>query len=180
MSEYIKLYTKTQLSETEQDVWYGLVRKSLSPEMAFNRADTQYRELDHDDYKHSYTIWLADRPDNELVEEIVFTWQDRYDGDFEIETSTELMIDDDTDDNDIELQEEVYKLIQKRAAQYFHNKWVEESLDSGWRYGMKLDKKDKTHPALREWSSLHPEYQRMPAMTPKQALAFFIKNKHLF
>ena len=46
----------------------------------------------------------------------------------------------------------------------------------GYRYGLKLNLKEKTHPAMRPWDDLPKEYRRLPESSDKELLDFYSAN----
>jgi hypothetical protein len=181
---YMRLLTDIELNDKQKQIWYRCVEQFLGAEHAtqpneFLDTLTSHRaELEGDDeFPYVYVVYLSDDIDTTLAEQIVNVWNEIYPRDFEIETSTEY----DTEcGDDVEIDDIMYEEIQRRASKFLHNRWVDDQLQEGWRFGINASSKDKTNPRLRDWDSLREEYRRELPMDRDQASAFFKKHPHLF
>lgn len=184
---YIRLLTTEELSETQMISWYNTVLRFAPPGIVM-ADDTESDEVVvvdevevEDGISNSYDVNLTrDLSENE-AEFVVSAWEMRYTDDFEIETSNYYRADADMQHPfEIEMEEDAYSNIKETAAKFIHNRWVESKNLDGWRYGTRLNISEKTHPAMRDWDSLHERYRKYPTMTKTEALNFYTKYKHLF
>jgi len=63
-----------------------------------------------------------------------------------------------------------YKDMATEVAKILHNRWVDKKVASGWRYGMKVSQKDKTHPLLRPWEELNDNQKDIDYNLPKELI----------
>lgn len=180
----MRLLTDIELNDTQRQIWYRCVEKFLGADHAtqpneFLDTLTSHRdELEgDDDFPYVYVVYLSDDIDTNIAEQIVTVWDEIYPRDFEIETSTEY----DTEcGDDVEIDDIMYEEIQRRASKFLHNRWVDDQLQEGWRFGINVSAKNKTNPRLRDWDSLREEYRRELPLDRVQATDFFKQYPHLF
>lgn len=196
MSEhYMRLLTDVELNPKQKHVWYRVVEKflgaeySTQPENFLDTLTSQREEMEGDeDFPYVYVVYLSDDVDPNLAEQIVMLWSEVYPRDFLIESSAEYDPSDcgcgDDEDGpcscDVEIDDALHEEIQRRASKFLHNRWVEEQVRNGWRYGIRESGKDQTSPRLRDWDSLREEYRRELVMDRDQATKFFKTYPHLF
>ncbi len=186
MSEhYMRLLTDVELNPKQKQVWYRVVEQFLGAEYSTqpeNFLDTLTSQRDEfegdDDYPYVYVVYLNDDVDPSVAEQIVMLWNDVYPRDFEIESSAEY--DPDCDDCDVEIDDAMHEEIQRRASKFLHNRWVENQVNEGWRYGIQTNNQNKTSPRMRDWDNLREEYRRELVMDRDQATKFFKTYPHLF
>jgi hypothetical protein len=191
---YIRLLTTIELSSEQKNVWYRVVEKFLGDEnhpehenfidqMASQRDEFQGDE----DFPYVYVLYLDCDIDVAAAEQVVMLWSEVYPLDYEIETSAD--IEDacgcegcgrDCHCNDIEIDEAMREEIQLRASKFLHNRWVESQLQSGWRFGMKMNEAEQTDPRLRNWDSLNEQYRKTVELSEEQAVKFLKKHPELF
>jgi len=186
MKHYIRLLTDRELTDDEMDIWFNSVIKFSPPGVPIYDQDDEF-EVEEDEVvgdeslPYVYLVYLTRDLQPSEAEFIVSAWDVRYSGDFEIETSNLYRADADLQNPlELNMDSEVYENIRATAAKFMHNRWVEQQTQSGWRYGLRLSEKNRTHPALRNWDSLEPEYRKIPTMTQREALNFYSKYQHLF
>ena len=63
------------------------------------------------------------------------------------------------------VDEEYYKNLVEKLAKEEHNRWMEEKIRDGWKYGKIKDVKQKTHPCIMEWEELD-EYTKNKDRNP--------------
>ena len=182
---YMRLLTDVELNTKQKTIWYRVVEKFLGaenspqPENFIARMTSQRAELEGDDeFPYVYVVYLSDDVDPGLAERIVHVWSEIYPRDFLIESSAEY--DDDCADCEIEIDDAMYEEIQRRASKFLHNRWVEQQVSEGWRYGMSASRESKVSPRIRDWDSLHENYRRQMPMDRDQAVKFFKTYPHLF
>ena len=52
--------------------------------------------------------------------------------------------------------------------------------NKGFRYGLGLNIKEKTHPAIRPYDDLPESYRKMPQMTSRKLLDYYSQNINKF
>jgi hypothetical protein len=57
-----------------------------------------------------------------------------------------------------------------------HNRWVDEKISQGWRYGAYFNSREKTHPAMQNWDQLSESHRRSPEFTDVEILEWIHKN----
>jgi len=191
---YMRLLTTIRLTDHQKHVWYRVVEKflgaeySTQPENFLDTLTSQRDELEGDeDYPYVYVVYLNDDIDPILAEQIVLLWGEVYPLDFEIESSAEYDPSscgcgeaDGSCSCDVEIDDAMHEEIQRRASKFLHNRWVEEQVRKGWRYGMRENANEQTSPRMRDWDSLREEYRRELDMDRDQAVKFFKTYPHLF
>lgn len=103
--------------------------------------------------------------------------------DFEIESSNVYESNADFGqpfEYDITLDEGARETIHDAMERQNHNKWIHEQMDKGWRFGLNLDLKERTHPAMRPWDDLPANYRKKLAIEDKQLVDYYARNKSKF
>ena len=151
---YMRLMTDVELNTKQKTIWYRVVEKFLGadndpqPENFISRMTSHRAELEGDeDFPYVYVVYLSEDVDPALAERIVYVWSKIYPRDFMIESSAEYS-DCDCDDCDIEIDGAMYEEIQRRASKFLHNRWVEQQVSEGWRFGMAANREAKTSPRV--------------------------------
>lgn len=183
---YIRLLTDIELNDHQKNIWYRVVEKFLES-TDINDTDTESfisdltsTRAEHegdDEFPYVYIVYLSDLISMPIAEQIVDLWSDVYPKDFEIETSADV---EDCDDCDIEIDDMMYEEIKRRASKFMHNRWVDDRVAEGWRYGNKINETDMTHPSLLNWDSLNEQYRKELELTREQAATFFKKYPYIF
>mgnify|MGYP000689607845 CR=1 FL=1 len=192
MDHYLQLLTTEELSTCESEQWNDIVLE-LAPDgsvmVEVDEDMENYHESDMDDcrdceineYPYVYTVNLTRNLEPSEIEFIVAAWEVSYDGDFQIEGSSSYEIGMDIQAPfELDIDEHILETVKSQAAKFLHNRWVSEQVDKGWRYGAKYDLSGKSHPALRDWDSLHESYRKFPVMTKQEALDFLVKYQYKF
>ena len=180
---YMRLLTDVELNDKQKHIWYRCVEQFLGADHATQPTDfldtltSQRDELEGDDeFPYVYVVYLSDDVDVAVAEQIVMVWDEIYPRDYEIESSAEF----NDCDCDVEIDDVMHEEIQRRANKFLHNRWVDDQLHEGWRFGIKSSTKDKTNPRLRDWDSLREEYRLDLPMDRAAAIDFLKKYPHLF
>lgn len=99
-----------------------------------------------------YVIPLSRNLTEGEAEKIVMVWAQHFEGDFILETSTPYTGRE---------PEECADCVEEQTDHYgssdikeFHQLWLTSLTESGWRYGVKYSKDDKTHPLLMPWEQI--------------------------
>lgn len=200
MNHYIRVLTGTELSDDQMSDWFDTVTKFapngtvIVDDKWDDDSDESYEvEVDDDeDYGNPnmpfiYEVSLTRHLTKVEAEFIVAAWEMRYEDDFEIESSNLYSTDQvDTDLQhqfdmvEMDVDEETHKNIEEAASKFLHNRWVESQIQEGWRYGLRVNNKERTSPLLRDWDSLDESYKRSRTMSKQEAVDFFTKYKSLF
>jgi hypothetical protein len=186
MKHYIRLLTERELSDDEMDLWFNTVVKFAPPGVAVYDESDEF-EVEEDEVEgdegldNVYIVYLTRDLQPSEAEFIVTAWEFRYADDFEIEISNLYRADANLQNPfELEIEPEAYENIKQTAAKFVHNRWVDQKIQEGWRYGLRMSTARKTHPALRDWDSLPHAYRKIPVMSERQALDFYTKYRHLF
>ena len=120
------------------------------------------------DSKHVYTYPLKRDLTESEVEVITQQWMMHFNGDFELESSAnELVNYKRTYDDAAFINEDDYKNLCESIAKMQHQKWYKERTDNGWKYGQHFSRREKTHPMLRPWEDLPDKYKKIDTDIPK-------------
>lgn len=187
-NHYMRLLTDVELNTKQKTIWYRVVEKflgaeySTQPENFIDRMTSHREELEGDDeFPYVYVVYLSDDVDPGIAERIVYIWSEIYPRDFLIESSAEYSDDEcDCDDCEVEIDDAMHEEIQRRASKFLHNRWVEDRINEGWRFGMSTSREQRISPRIRDWDSLHEEYRRELPMDREAAVKFFKTYPHLF
>ena len=180
---YIRLTTTAPLQKSEVKMWFNTV-KSLLPSGVL--GSLQVRNPDNEltnvqlihkteKGKHLYEIPLNRDMVPREVEPIVTAWDAYYpEGDFDIETSAaEIEASRQKLADAIVVKENEYNQLCDTLAKHQHTAWYKSRADKGWRYGISINRKDKTHPMMRPWEELPEEYRTVDYELPKMLMNFF-------
>ena len=77
------------------------------------------------------------------------------------------------DEVDIEVDEGPLLELCTAWAKQQHDEWLQDKLDSGWRYGTDVSIKEKKHPLIRQWSDLPAEYRKVNTAQPEALIKLF-------
>jgi len=188
---YMRLLTDVELNPKQKHVWYRVVEKFLGAEYSpqeenfLDQLTSDRAEFEGDeDYPYVYVVYLSDDIDTDIAEQIVMLWSEVYPRDFQIESSAEFDSSfgcgDDDESCEVEIDDAMHEEIQRRASKFLHNRWVEEQVRQGWRYGMTENASKQVSPRLRDWDSLREDYRRELEMDREQAVKFLKNYPHLF
>ena len=178
---YIKLITSEPLDKITAKQWADIVAEYAPHDVEVDRKiiDKKTGNMKSPQYHHEVT--LSRELKSYEAEFIVAAWEYVYDGDFEIETSVDYhSIPTQSNDVEYSVDEDVMKNITEQINRILHNRWLDEKISSGWRYGLYLNLQEKTHPALQNWDNLPRACRNPKAITEHQIIEFFMKNPNLF
>jgi hypothetical protein len=123
-----------------------------------------------EDTRHQYEIPLTRNytPD-ELMAVVQELDRSIPEGDFLLESST---FDDDCcvyedEGDDYLLEEDVMEQMAIRISQRLHEKWLNERMDKGWRYGEQQNVTERTHPLIKPWAQLPEEHRKIDYELPQ-------------
>jgi hypothetical protein len=171
---YIRLVVPKSLSKEDIKSWYETV-KSLSPSGVIHSIQVPgpkkedgpknvYLIKKEINGKIGYEVPLSRDLVEKEVEPIVDSWSSQYTkGDFEIETSA-IKVDKATHQRSadaVKLKKRDLEQICDTLAKHRHGEWLCRREAAGWRYGLKYNEKEKTHPMIRPWEQLPEEYKNI-------------------
>jgi len=155
MDHYIVLKTKKELSKKELYNWFNIINQFIQNDAIKNKKIKIKNKI------HEYKLELNNHisPDDFIF--INYAWESLYHDEFEIKISDEYS-----------LQEDEFNSLKERISKYLHNRWVDDKISEGWRYGLYENNKDKTSPRLRDWDSLPSKYRTILELDIKKAVDF--------
>lgn len=176
VQHFIKLVTENSLEKKHVRKWFKAVQES-APSGTMHFVQTikegdgpQNVQLIHqkDDGKHHYIIPLTRDLIEDEVNPVFQQWMAHYpNGDFHIESSDDAIAQVQADIIEIEIEDTSYQQLCEKFAKVMHQRWYEDKAEEGWRYGLKLNEDDKTHPMLRPWDDLPEAYQDVDYNLPE-------------
>lgn len=163
MTAYVRLIVPSKLEKETYVSWYHTVEKTLPSGMI---AQSHLRPGNFSRFyckktargQHSYVVPLVRNLDASEIYHLVGAWNEAYPkGDFIIDY-TQASSSDITPSLDLETS----KIEQAMASwgKLQHQRWMDQHMQDGWRYGIKLSVAQKTHPWLQPWESLPPQARR--------------------
>ena len=176
---YIQQRTSNPLNAEEIQRWY-LTVEMLSPENTIMGDDeTNSFVLAAQDQDMIYRIPLVRHLTSQEAETIVEGYMRITEHDFQIETSNVYRANSDLGhpfEDDFQIEEGAKSTLQDSYARQAHNEWIQEMTNKGFRYGLGLNIKEKTHPAIRPYDDLPESYRKMPQMTSRKLLDYYSQN----
>ncbi len=89
--------------------------------------------------------------------------------DFDIETNSNFTIALNRPNFSIDFDKHI--ALASMLAKHKHNSWMKDKTDAGWRYGLKISFKNKTHPLLLPWEQLPDTYKKPDLEAPKNLVS---------
>jgi hypothetical protein len=165
MSSYVCLIVPKKLHTAAAKQWFQCVASSVPSGLIgetslYSDADTKtsnfYAKKTRSG-KVSYVIPLVRDLDASEVHSLVQQWCKSYPtGDFLVDysqNSLEPLIGTNS------LEQSKIKEILDLWAKSQHNTWMKDAVDKGWKFGLKMSSREKTHPLIQPWEQL-PTYAR--------------------
>ena len=180
---YILQRTQQPLTSEQVQKWYFTVEMLGPDNILAGDDDTTSLMLGMQEVEYLYILPLVRHLTADEAEHIVEGYMRVTEHDFEIETSNVYRADADFGhpfEYDINLDENARETIHMAMERQNHNKWIQEQQQKGWRFGLNLDLKEKTHPAMRPWDDLPANYRRRLALDDKDLVDFYASNKQNF
>jgi len=182
LNRYVKLTAKRALSADNAKAWYQCVKEHGPSGVATSVAtldddhnQRNVRMVHRDtDAGHEYIVPLSRDLGGDEVDNIVEAFASlRPKLDFDVETNeTKLLA---KDQSEIPLDAAKHMALCAALSKHSHEDWVRERCGAGWRYGIRFDSKEKTHPLLRSWDQL-PDRFRTPDMDWPQKLVSLLND----
>ena len=169
---HIQTKTYEELSPELVQAWlhtvtvYGPDDITLTYEHNGEQVSMEYGRCDDCEFSHVYTVPLKRDLTYDETLFIVQAWEHVYAGDFDIEISN--MYENMDDDAEIEIDEDIRQRAIADLNKQGHNRWVNQQMSEGWRWGTHYNSREKTHPALRGWDELPESHRREREITNKE------------
>ena len=180
---YILQRTSNALTAEQAKKWYYTV-EMLGPDgILAGDDDTTSLMLGMQDTSYVYILPLVRHLTANEAERIVEGYMRVTEHDFEIETSNVYRADADFGhpfEYDITIDEGARDVLHQAMERQYHNRWIQEKMQEGWRYGLNLDLLERTHPAMRPWDDLPDSYKRRRAIEDHDLLDYYSKNMQKF
>jgi hypothetical protein len=167
MASWIKLVVRKPLDNSERKAWYVCV-KHLVPSGVLYHTDIPVKaEVKPSSYyhkqltsgMHAYVIPLLRDLVHHEVYQIAHAWDKKFpDVDFVIDYSQPA---DHVPPAGADVPDHKIAQVLDAWCKRQHDAWMADKLNQGWRYGVKISMKDRTHPWLQPYESL-PEQARTP------------------
>ena len=90
-------------------------------------------------------------------------------GDWDVEVSS-AEADHLTDKTALSVTDEKFTELCSAWAKRQHDEWMKDRTEAGWRYGMTISNKNKTHPLLRPWHELPEQFRKVDHTQPQSLL----------
>jgi len=165
MTSYISLFVPKKLTKDVASLWFNTVQNVLpsgliSQTTLYSHSDAKESNFYCKKLKNgklAYVIPLVRDLDASEIHNIVQQWCKAYPaGDFLVDysqNSLELPI----GTNSLE-QSKINEILDLWAKSQ-HTRWMEDAVSKGWKFGVRMSSKDKTHPLIQPWEQL-PTYAR--------------------
>ena len=176
---YILQRTAKILDADEIRRWY-LTVDMLAPDnviMGDDESNSFMFAMQAEEY--IYMVPLVRHLTEQEAEQIVEGYMRVSEHDFDIETSNVYRANADLAhpfETDYQISVDAKNVLKDAYARQSHNQWIQTKMLEGYRYGLKLNLKEKTHPAMRPWDDLPKEYRRLPESSDKELLEFYSAN----
>jgi len=177
ISRYLLLAVKEPLDKSQMRSWLQIARRTApsgviaSVQTTDDQGTLRSVSMVHREgkKKHSYLIPLTRDLGAEEVHKIVEAFaEEEPDLDFDVETNSVEIAPEER--NGISVNDEQHLAVCTAMAKARHNKWMRDRLNSGWRYGLKVDSEEMTHPMLRPWEQLPDNFRQIDMDSPQALL----------
>ena len=155
MDHYIILKSERELSKKELYNWINIINQFIQNDYI------KSKKIKIKNKSNEYKLELNNHISNNDLLFINYAWESVYDEPFEIMISDEYS-----------LQEEEFNNLKEKISKYLHNRWVDDKISEGWRYGLSNSSRDKTSPYLRDWDHLPKDYRKLLEIDIKKAVDF--------
>ena len=180
MQDFYILQCSTKILDAEQIRRWMLTVEMLGPDnIIMGDDESNSFLLASQGNEYLYVIPMVRHLTEDEAERIVEGYMRIAEHDFEIETSNVYRANVDFGhpfEYDIQIAEEAKIVLKDSYARQAHNRWIQEKQNQGFRYGLNMSMKEKTHPAMRPWDDLPENYRLMPESTDKELLDFYSQN----
>jgi hypothetical protein len=169
MASWIKLVVKQPLDQTQRKAWYscvqsntpsGLMHHTDLPEKGQVKSSSYYHKH-MTNGNHAYVIPLVRDLVHHEVYQIAHAWDDKFPKvDFVIDYSQPA---DHVTPEGTDVPDHKIAHVMDAWCKRQHDAWMQDKLNQGWRYGVKIHMNNRTHPWIQPYESL-PEVARAPHM----------------
>jgi hypothetical protein len=157
MASYVRIIVAHKLPKKQSVLWYTTVHNILPSGMISQTQLTpdtysKFYMKRLSDKRYTYIIPLVRDLNAHEVHEILQAWSKSYPvEDFILDYSQPV-------EHNIPVladisQQNIAQAIESWSKQQ-HQKWMQDKMQQGWRFGIVLSIKNKTHPWLQPWESL--------------------------
>lgn len=159
MTAYVRLIVSQKLDKQQFGKWFQTAEDSL-PSGLIGQAHlrpgvfSKFYCKPTSRGQWSYVIPLVRNLDESEVYHLVEKWNQVFDnGDFIIDWSQAA---DRDQQPSLDLATHKIEQVLDSYGKLQHSRWLDQHMRDGWRYGLKLSVRDRTHPWLQPWESLPP------------------------
>jgi hypothetical protein len=183
---HIQLKTPEQLSSEDALNWYKVVEQFGPENIIYTRQKgdhfvaLEYGICEDCEFPHTYIVTLQRDMTADEAQFIVQAWEYLYEGDCDIELSSNFdagVMGANIDNNMIDIDPDLREQAISEMNKWNHNRWYQQKINEGWRYGGYFNSKQKTHPALRDWDSLTESHRRGREYTDLEIAEWIHRNK---
>jgi len=180
---YILQRTNQPLTSEQAKKWYYTIEMLGPDNIIMGDDDTNTLMLGLQGTEYVYILPLVRHLTEDEAERIVEGYMRVTEHDFEIETSNVYRANADFShpfEYDIQIEEDARQTLYDAMSRQHHNRWIQEMMEKGYRFGLNLDALNKTHPAMRPWDDLPESYRGRVAANDQALLDYYAKNKSNF
>lgn len=157
MASYVRIIVSQNLPRSQFVLWFNTVEKTLASGLI---GETQLRPDTYSKFyskklgknRRTYVVPLVRDLDASEVHQLLQAWNKAYpQGDFVFDYSQPVE----------HMQPQTQDLPDQKIAQVMeawskqqHQKWMQDHMHRGWRFGTNISVTNKTHPWLQPWESL--------------------------
>jgi hypothetical protein len=165
MSSFIQIIVPQPLDQDQTQLWFRTVKSCLPSGMVGVTAiasgdqtrDSFYYHRVTANGKHAYVIPLVRDVEISEAHDLVRAWCTAYpQGDFLMDYSQSPDV---PEPGPQRLEQGKLTQVLDAWARSQHQRWMDHTLAQGWRYGVKMSTREKTHPWLQPWENLPPAAQ---------------------
>ena len=157
MTAYVRLIVPQALSKSQFVSYYNTVEETL-PSGLIGQAHlrpgvfSKFYSKKTSKGQSCYVIPLVRNLDSSEIYHLVQKWNQVYqEGDFILDWSQAA---DSDQQPSLDLATHKIEQVLDSWGKLQHSRWLDQHLKDGWRYGLKLSVRDRTHPWLQPWESL--------------------------
>ena len=159
MTAYVRLIVADHLDKKQFAQWFECVETAL-PSGLIGQAHLRpgvFSKFYSKRTRHgqmAYVVPLVRNLDSSEIYKLVHSWNQLFpEHDFIIDYSQDS---ESINTPSLDLATHKIEQVLNSWGKQQHQRWMDQHMSSGWRYGVKLSVKDKTHPWLQPWESLPP------------------------
>ena len=167
MTAYVQIIVPNEFTPQQIKTWFSTVQDNVPSGLIGSTSLQQKGETRESKFfhkqtangKHAYVIPLVRDLDASEVHSILKKWCELYsEGDFTFDYSQSEGIQHAPPPS---LEQHKIDQVLDAWAKHQHQAWMKRHTEQGWRYGVKLSSRDKTHPWLQPWESLPPRAREL-------------------